>query len=74
MGAITDKLLGPPGQPEPGVPFSKAVARKLGLDGPLGTTAHYAQYKSSIPTHLTERENSLYPLLREEMVSKIAEK
>jgi hypothetical protein len=71
---VIEYLLGPPGNPIPGVPTADAVARKLGLTDPMGKTAHFASYKSSHPTEGGTEDGSLYPMLREEMVSKIAQK
>ena len=72
-GEVINYLFGPPGNPEPGVPFSDAVARKLGFTDPLGKSTYYASFKSSYPSRVTERTGPLYPMLREEMVSKLAE-
>jgi hypothetical protein len=74
MGAVIQKLFGPPGDPEPGVPFAEAVARKLGLNDPMGKTSYFAQFKSSYPANPNDRTGSIYPMLSEEMVSRIAEK
>jgi len=73
MGAV-EYIFGPPGNPKPGVPFSEAVARKLGLNDPMGKTAHFASYKSSYPVAEGNGDGSLYPMLREEMVSRLSEK
>jgi hypothetical protein len=70
---IIESLL-PAGDPKPGVPFADAVARKLGLDSPMGKTAYYGQFRSSYPTQQPQHQDSLYPMLREEMVSKLAQK
>lgn len=74
MGVITDKLLQPAGDPQPGVPGSEAVGRKLGLDSPLGKTSYYAQFKSSHSPVKAEQGAGIYPMLYQEMVSKLAEK
>lgn len=72
--SVINMLLGPPGNPMPGVPLSDAVARKLGLDSPMGKTAYFASYKSSFPVDSEHQDGELYPMLREEMVSRLAEK
>lgn len=54
-------------------PLNKAIQRRLGLDSPEGKTAFLAQFKSSHPANFIERDGQdLYPMLREEMVSKLA--
>lgn len=65
------EIFGPPGQPLPGNPLSKAIGRRLGLDDPLGKTAFMASFKSSHPTSIAERTAPLSPALNEEMVYKL---
>lgn len=74
MGAIIQQLFGPPGDPMPGVPLADAVARKLGLNDPMGKTSYFAQFKSSYPAREDDRTAALYPMFSQEMVSRIAEK
>jgi hypothetical protein len=69
-----EALFGPPGFPQQGVPFSDAVARKLGLDSPMGKTAYFASFKSSYPSNTQQQDGDLYHMLREEMVSRLAQK
>jgi hypothetical protein len=69
---LVEDLLGPPGNPKPGVPMSEAVARKLGLDSPMGKTAYYGMYKTTYP--VTDTTGPTYDSLKEEMVSRLAEK
>lgn len=52
---------------------NKAIARKLGLDSPEGVTAFISQFKSSYPTNIMERTEPLYPQVKEELVSRLAE-
>lgn len=72
--SVISQLLGPSGDPIPGVPFADAVARKLGLNDPSGKTAYFSSFKSSFPTVGPQEDGDLYPMLREEMVSRLAEK
>jgi hypothetical protein len=74
MGKGVELLFGPPGNPKPGIPTSKAVARKLGLDDPLGKSAQFGMFRSSYPTDPKQRTQDMYPAIREEMVARLAEK
>ena len=71
---VVQQLFGAPGNPKPGVPLSDAVARKLGLNDPMGKTAYFSSFKSSYPTVSNQQDGDLYHMLREEMVSRLAEK
>ena len=72
MGKVTDLIFGPPGQPIPGIPTSKAVARKLGLDDPSGKSAQFGMYKSSYP--VGESPDGMYQAISQELVARLAEK
>lgn len=70
---IIQQLFGPAGQPDPSNPMSKAIARRLGLDDPWGKSAFASQFKSSYPTDISERSGDLYPMMREELVTRISD-
>lgn len=70
--SIIHQLLGPVGQPEPN-PMSKAIARRLGIDEAFGRSAFLSQFKSSHPTDISQRTGELYPMVREEMVTRLSE-
>jgi hypothetical protein len=73
MGKVASYLFGPAGQPEPdNLPLNKAIQRKLGLDDPLGKSAFFGQFKSSYPADISQRSTELYPMVREEMVSRLS--
>ena len=74
MGKVTDLLFGPPGQPIPGVPTSEAVARKLGLNDPMGKSAQFGLFRSSYSVDPSASPVDMYPALSQEMVSRLAEK
>ena len=73
MGEIANLLFGAVGQPIPGVPTSDAVARKLGLDEPLGRSAQFGMLKSSYSVKNPPSGDQLYGMMREEMVNRLAE-